>query len=90
MSNKINIDLLKAVAHEKLIVVTSERLPEDVKLILKMRLDAILSNYSETFLLDLLYQYLRTVHELYDAKVITKHQFEKLIIDYDTIKAIFA
>jgi hypothetical protein len=90
MGNKINIDLLKAVAHEKLTTVTLEKLPEDAKTALKMRLDAILSNYSETFLLDQLYQYLRMVHALYDAKIITKEQFKRLLIDYDTIKAIFA
>jgi hypothetical protein len=86
----MNIDLLKEVAHEKLVILTQEKLPEDIKLILKMKLDAILSNYSPTFLSDLLYQYLRTVHALYDAKIITKNQFEKLLIDYDTIEAIFS
>jgi hypothetical protein len=86
----MNVELLKAVAHEKLVIVTTEKLPKDVKMILKMRLDAILSNYSQSFLLDLLYQYLRMVHALYDAKMITKEQFERLIIDYETIKAIFS
>jgi len=86
----MNIELLKAVAHEKLIVVHSERLPEDAKLTLKMRLDAILSNYSKTFLLDQLYQYLRMVHALYDAKIITEEQLRRLLIDYDTIKTIFS
>jgi hypothetical protein len=86
----MNIELLKTVAHEKLVIISSERLPEDVRMILKMKLDAILSNYSRTFLLDLLYQYLRTVHALYDANQITKEQFEKLLIDYDTIEAIFS
>jgi hypothetical protein len=86
----MNIELLKAVAHEKLVVVTTEKLPEDTKQVLKMKLDAILSNYSQSFLSILLYEYLRMVHALYDAKMITKDQFEKLIIDYDTIKAIFS
>jgi hypothetical protein len=88
--SEMNIELLKAVAHEKLILVTLEKIPEDAKTALKMRLDAILSNYSETFLSNQLYQYLRMVHALYDAKAITKEQFEKLMIDYDTIKAIFS
>jgi hypothetical protein len=88
--SEMNVELLKAVAHEKLILVTLEKMPEDAKTALKMRLDAILSNYSETFLLHQLYQYLRMVHALYDAKIITKEQFEKLMIDYDTIKAIFS
>jgi hypothetical protein len=86
----MNIELLKAVAQEKLTTVTLEKLPEDAKMALKMKLDAILFNYSPTFLSDLLYQYLRTVHALYDAKIITKNQFEKLLIDYDTIEAIFS
>ena len=86
----MNIELLKAIAHEKMLVVTSERLPEDVRMILKMKLDAILSNHSRTFLLDLLYQYLRMVHALYDANQITKEQFKKLMIDYETIEAIFS
>jgi hypothetical protein len=86
----MNIELLKAVAHEKLVILTQEKLPEDVKMVLKAKLDAILSNYSELFLLDLLYQYMRMVHALYDAKQITKDQFERLLIDYDTIKAIFS
>jgi hypothetical protein len=86
----MNVELLKAVAHEKLLVVTSEKLEKDVRMILKMRLDAILSNYSNSFLTDLLYQYLRIVHELYDSRLITKEQFEKLMIDYETIKAIFS
>jgi tagatose-1,6-bisphosphate aldolase len=86
----MNVELLKAVAHEKLIILTMEKLPEDAKLALKMRLDAILSNYAKSFLLDQLYQYLRMVHALYDAKQISEEQFKKLLIDYDTIKAIFS
>lgn len=85
----MNIELLKTVANEKLTILTLEKLPENAKLALKMRLDAILSNYSKTFLLDQLYQYLRMVYALYDAKQITQEQFERLLIDYDTIKAIF-
>jgi len=86
----MNVEKLKEVAHEKLVTITLEKLPEDAKIALKMRLDAILSNYSESFLLDQLYQYLRMVHALYDARIITKEQFKRLMIDYDTIKAIFS
>jgi len=84
----MNIEKLKEVAHEKRIILTQEKLPKDVKFILRMRLNAILSNHSSAFLSDLLFQYLRTVCDLYDNKKITKEQFEKLMIDYDTLKAI--
>jgi hypothetical protein len=85
----MDIELLKTTASEKLAILTLEKLPEDTKLILKMRLDAIISNYSTTFLLDQLYQYLRMIHALYDSGQINEEQFKRLMIDYDTIKAIF-
>jgi len=85
----MNIELLKAVANEKLATLALERIPENKKRILTMRLDAIISNYSTTFLLDQLYQYLRMLHALRDSNIINEEQFKRLMIDYETIKAIF-
>ena len=86
----MNIELLKAVANEKLAILALERIPENEKRILTMRLDAIISNYSTTFILDQLYQYLRMLHALRDSNIINEEQFKRLMIDYETIKAIFS
>jgi hypothetical protein len=88
--SKMNIELLKAVASEKLAILALERIPENEKRILTMRLDAIISNYSQAFLADQLYWYLRTLHALRDSKIISEEQFKRLMIDYDTIVAIFS
>jgi hypothetical protein len=81
----IDVDRLKSEAAAKLAVIASENLPKDVKRTLTMRIDTILSNYSESFLLDQLYWYLRMLHALRDAGQITEEQFRRLIIDPTTI-----
>jgi hypothetical protein len=86
----MNIEKLKSEASIRLAIITSERMPEDVKRILTMRLDAILSNYSETFLLDQLYTYLRMLHALKDSNIINEEQFKRLAIDRETLEAILA
>jgi hypothetical protein len=77
----IDVERLKKEAAVKLAVIASERLPEDVKRTLTMRIDTILSNYSKSFLLDQLYWYLRMLHALRDAGQITEEQFRRLYID---------
>jgi hypothetical protein len=77
----IDVERLKNEAALKLAVIASERLPEDVKRTLTMRIDTILSNYSKSFLLDQLYWYLRMLHALRDAGQITEEQFRRLYID---------
>jgi hypothetical protein len=77
----IDVERLKNEAALKLAVIASERLPEDVKRTLTMRIETILSNYSQTFLLDQLYWYLRMLHALRDAGQITEDQFRRLYID---------
>ena len=79
------MERLKNEAAVKLAVIASENLPKDVKRALTMRIDTILSNYSESFLLDQLYWYLRMLHALRDAGQITEEQFRRLIIDPTTI-----
>jgi len=79
------VERLKNEAAVKLAVIASENLPKDVKRALTMRIDTILSNYSESFLLDQLYWYLRMLHALRDAGQITEEQFRRLIIDPTTI-----
>jgi hypothetical protein len=83
----IDVEKLKKEAATKLAVIASEseRLPEDVKRVLTMRIDTILSNYSESFLLDQLYWYLRTLNALRDSNQITEEQFRRLYIDPATI-----
>jgi hypothetical protein len=65
----------------KLFVLATENLPRQVKEILTVRLDTIISNYSETFLMDQLYVYLRMLHALRDTDQITEEQFRRLYID---------
>jgi hypothetical protein len=81
----IDVERLKNEAAVKLAVIASERLPEDVKRTLTMRIDTILSNYSESFLLDQLYWYLRMLHALRDAGQITEEQFRRLLIDPNVV-----
>jgi hypothetical protein len=77
----IDVERLKNEAALKLAVIASENLPKDVKRTLTMRIETILSNYSQTFLLDQLYWYLRMLHALRDAGQITEEQFRRLLID---------
>ena len=77
----MDVERLKNEAAVKLAIIASENLPKDIKRTLTMRIDTILSNYSESFLLDQLYWYLRMLHALRDAGQITEEQFRRLIID---------
>jgi hypothetical protein len=77
----VDVERLKNEAAVKLAIIASENLPKDIKRTLTMRIDTILSNYSESFLLDQLYWYLRMLHALRDSGVITEEQFRRLIID---------
>jgi hypothetical protein len=81
----MDVEGLKREAMLKLAVIASERLPENTKRALAMRLETIMTNYSKSFLLDQLYWYLRMLHALRDAGQITEDQFKKLIIDPTTI-----
>jgi hypothetical protein len=81
----MDVEGLKREAMLKLAVIASERLPENIKQALAMRLETIMTNYSESFLLDQLYWYLRMLHALRDSNIINEEQFKKLIIDPTTI-----
>jgi predicted RNA-binding protein associated with RNAse of E/G family len=88
MNKKMNIEKLKSEALIKVAILASEKLPENIKRTLTMRLDTILANHSEAFLLDQLYWYLRMLHALKDAEQITEEQFKRLAIDRETLEAI--
>jgi hypothetical protein len=77
----IDIEKLRKEAALRLLVLATERLPREVKEMLTMRLDAIISNYSQSFLLDQLYVYLRMLCALRDTGQITEEQFRRLYID---------
>ena len=81
----MDVERLKSEAVAKLAVIASENLPKDIKRTLTMRIDTILSNYSESFLLDQLYVYLRMLYALRDSGIITEEQFKKLYIDPATV-----
>jgi hypothetical protein len=81
----IDVERLKNEAALKLAVIASENLPKDVKRTLTMRIETILSNYSQTFLLDQLYWYLRMLHALRDSNQITEEQFRRLLIDPNVV-----
>jgi hypothetical protein len=84
----MNVEKLKAEMALKLAVIASERLQEDVKRTLTMKIDTILSNYSQTFILTQLYEYQRMLHALRDTRQITEDQFKRLAIDRETIETI--
>jgi hypothetical protein len=77
----IDVERLRKEATLRLFVLATEKLPREVKEMLTIRLDTIISNYSQSFLLDQLYVYLRMLHALRDAGQITEEQFRRLLID---------
>jgi hypothetical protein len=77
----LDVERLRKEATLRLFVIATENLPRQVKETLTIRLDTIISNYSETFLLDQLYVYLRMLHALRDSNQITEEQFRRLYID---------
>jgi hypothetical protein len=77
----LDVERLRKEATLRLFVIATENLPRQVKETLTIRLDTIISNYSETFLLGQLYVYLRMLHALRDSNQITEEQFRRLYID---------
>jgi hypothetical protein len=77
----IDVERLRKEATLRLITLATEKLPKEVKETLTIRLDTIISNYSQSFLLDQLYVYLRMLHALRDSGIITEEQFRRLYID---------